>query len=87
MITLMSNLEPRLEPSGTVLYRTIDEVDEIFFIEKGSVDIGFEINRDTRFIMRLGKGGVIGAYNLSYHTKTLFIYRVKDQYSGLTIRA
>jgi hypothetical protein len=74
MITLLGHLEPRCEPSGTVLYKTIDEVDEIFFIEKGSVDIGFEVNRDTKFIIRLVRGGVIGIYNLTYNCKTLFLY-------------
>ena len=86
MIHLLENLEPRTEPSGTILYKTIEEVEGIFFIEKGSVDIGFEINRDTKFIIRLQKGGVIGAYNMTYHTKTIFMYRVCETYCGLTIR-
>ena len=86
MVTLLSHLEPRSEEAGTVLFKTIEEVDEIFFIEKGTVDIGFEINRETRFIIRLKQGGVIGAYNLTFNTKTLFLYRVKDTFCGLTIR-
>ena len=53
MVNLLAQLEPRCEQPGTVLFKTIEEVDEIFFIEKGSVDIGFEINRDTKFIIRL----------------------------------
>ena len=80
MVNLLGHLEPRCEQPGTVLFKTIEEVDEIFFIEKGSVDIGFEINRETRFIIRLKQGGVIGIYNLTFNTKTLFMYRVKDRF-------
>jgi hypothetical protein len=86
MINLLRNLQPRMEPSGTILYRTVEEVEEIFFIEKGSVDIGFEINRDVKFIIRLGEAGVIGAYNMTFNSKTIFLYQVKQTYYGFTIR-
>ena len=86
MITLLCHLEPRTESPGTIIYRTIEEVDEVFFIEKGSIDIGFEMNRDTRFIIRLKQGNVIGIYNMTFNCKTLFVYQVKDTYCGLTIR-
>jgi hypothetical protein len=86
MIELLRKLEPRTEPSGTILYKTIEEVEEMFFIEQGTVDIGFEINRETKFVMRLKRGGVIGAFNMTAHCKTLFVYQVKQTYSGTTIR-
>lgn len=86
MLNLLRNLEPRTEPTGTVIYRTLEEVEEIYFIEKGSVDIGFEINRITKFIFRLHKGGVVGAYNMTFNTKTMFFYQVKQTFTGLTIR-
>jgi hypothetical protein len=72
MMNLLQNLEPRREQPGTVIYRTLEEVDEIFFIEEGGVDIGFEINRDTKFILRLSKGAVIGAFNMTFNCKTIF---------------
>ena len=86
MINLLRKLEPRREPSGTILYRTIEEVEEMFFIEKGSVNIGFEINRDIKWILRLQKGGVIGAYNMTFNCKTVFMYKVHHTFKGLSIR-
>jgi hypothetical protein len=44
MINLVRKLEPRYEVTGTIIYKTVEEVEEIFFIDKGSIDIGFEIN-------------------------------------------
>lgn len=45
MIELFQQLEPRFEPKGSVLYNELEEIQEIFFHEKGSIDCGFEINR------------------------------------------
>ena len=70
MMTLVLKLEARQEPKGTIIFRTVEEVDEIFFIEKGSIDIGFEINRNGKYVMRLRNGGVVGAYNVTQNKKT-----------------
>ena len=61
-------------------------VEEIFFIVKGTIDVGFEINRNARYVIRLGPGGVVGIYNITYNKKTMFNYRVRHCYSGYTIR-
>ena len=61
-------------------------MDELFFIVKGSIEIGFEINRKPKYVIRLGPGGVIGIYNITYNKKTMFNYRVKHEYFGYTIR-
>ena len=61
-------------------------VEEIFFIVKGTIDVGFEINRKARYVIRLGPGGVVGIYNITYNKKTMFNYRVRHCYSGYTIR-
>ena len=73
---MVRKLEPRHEFKGTVIYKTVEEVEEIFFIDKGTIDIGFEINREAKYCLRLANGGVIGAYNITFGTKTLFIYQV-----------
>lgn len=70
----MQLLEPRREPKGTLLFNTLEEVNEIFFIEKGCVNIGFEVNRGFKFIVRLPAGGVVGGYNCTFNAKTLFVY-------------
>ena len=77
MIEVLTMLEPRYESSMTQLFRTIEEVQEIFFIVKGSIEVGFEINREPKYVVRLGPGGVIGIFNITYNRKTMFNYRVK----------
>ena len=76
MIKIVRKLEPSRFSAGEILYKTIEEVQEIFFIEKGTVDIGFEISREEKYVIRLQKGGVIGIYNVTFDKKTIFIYKV-----------
>lgn len=78
MIKIVRVLEPRLLHRGTIIYQTVEEVEEIFFIEKGSVDIGFEISRESKYVIRLKKGGVVGIFNVTFDKKTVFKYRVKS---------
>ena len=83
---ILDKLEPRMEPASKVLFKTIEEVEEIFFIVKGSIEIGFEINRMPKYVVRLQKGGVIGIYNITFNKKTMFHYRVKHEFHGYTIK-
>lgn len=78
MIKVVRVLEPRRMAAGTIIFNTIEEVQELFFINKGSVDIGFEVSRDPKYVLRLQKGGVIGIYNVTFDKKTIFIYKVKS---------
>ena len=53
MIDILNKLEPRTEPAGKILYMTIEEVQEIFFIVKGSIEVGFELSRTPKYVVRL----------------------------------
>jgi CRP-like cAMP-binding protein len=83
---VLSYLEPRFEPAGTEIFQTLMEVRSIYFIVKGSVDVGFEVNRKPKYVVRLRKGGTFGIYNVTYDKKTMFNYRVKHDFQGFTIR-
>ena len=76
MMDIVQKLEPRMEQPGVILYKTVDEVDEIFFISTWCVDIGFEISRVSKYVVRLSGGGVVGAFGATFNQKTLFIYKV-----------
>ena len=75
MIGLLQNFEPRIEEKGTILFRELEDIHEVIFQEKGVIDIGFEINRIPKFVLRMNKGTIIGAYNCFENKKTIFIYR------------
>ena len=52
----------------------------------GSIDVGFEFDRDPKYCIRLKKRNVIGAYNCTFNKKTLFIYKVSNELECYTIR-
>jgi len=45
MMEVLTNLEPRHELKGKVLFEELEEISEIIFISKGCIDIGYEINK------------------------------------------
>ena len=59
---------------------------EIIFISKGNVDIGYEINKQRRFVLRYSDRGIFGGYNCTFNTRSIFIYRCKTDCEGYFIR-
>lgn len=53
MTELLLNLEPRQEPEGTIIFHTNEETNEMFFVNRGSVDVGFELNNQVKYCIRL----------------------------------
>ena len=51
----MTNLEPRIEKAGSVLFEELDEINEVIFIMVGTIEIGFEINKTRKFVIRFDK--------------------------------
>jgi hypothetical protein len=36
---------------GSVLFEELDEVNEIIFVQNGTIDVGFDINKIRRFVL------------------------------------
>lgn len=83
---ILNMLEPRFHASGDVIYQTVEDVEEMYFIMEGSVNIGFEFNRSIKNAVRLTKGMAIGAYNCTFDKKTIFNYSVHSSLHAFTIR-
>ena len=45
MVHIIKNLEPFEENRHTILYNELDEFNEITFVNKGKVVVGYEINK------------------------------------------
>jgi hypothetical protein len=45
MVETLSRLEPRREFKGVILFNELDDFTEILFFNKGTVDLGYELNR------------------------------------------
>ena len=86
MINVLLALEPRYEQGDTLLFNTNQDTEEMFFINSGSIDVGFELNTDRKYCLRLIKGGSIGFYNCTFNKRTMFVYKVNNYFKGMTIR-
>ena len=86
MMTILNLLEPRLRSKESIVYQTVEDVEEMYFIMKGSVNIGFEFNRNIINVVRLRQGCAIGAYNCTFDKKTIFNYSVNSRLEAFIIR-
>ncbi len=77
IIETLRNLEPRIEMKGSILFEELDEVNEIIFVQKGTIDIGFDINKIRRFVLRFQNYFEIGAYNCTFIERSQFVYKCK----------
>ena len=79
-------MEPRRDEIDTILYNELDEFTEILFINKGIVDIGFEINRKKVFCIRKNKLIVIGDHGCTFNHQSYSIFKTKTICQGFSIR-
>lgn len=86
MIELFMQLEPRFEQKGSILYHELEEIQEILFIENGMLDVGFEINSNPHMVLRVYHGTMVGAYNCTYHRRTMFVYKCRTNIEGYMLR-
>ena len=86
MMEILTNLEPRMEKKGHILFEELEEVCEVIFVSNGWVDIGYEINKQKKYIIRDKDSIMVGAYNCCHNMRTMFIYKCQTDCSGYSIR-
>lgn len=86
MTQLLKCLEPRQEDAFTMLFEELDEIREVIFIEKGECDVGYEINKKKKFVIRYSNATVIGGYNCTFDKRAIFCYRTKTLCEGYSVR-
>lgn len=86
MKTIMMHLEPRHNLWQETLYLELDLVHEIIFFQSGSVDLGFEINKKKLFKLRFRNQFVVGAHEVSFDRRSMFIYKASTECNGFQIR-
>ena len=80
-MSILLKLEPvQYQPFFTIVSE-LDEYNEICFIMRGIIDIGFEINKKQKFVIKKENGCVIGAFGISYHKRSHYIYRTNKHYA------
>jgi len=86
MIDVLSRLEPISFPAKHYIYNELDDVNEVIFIESGMYDIGYEINKKTIHKLRFPHKTVIGAFEVCFDKRVLFIYKTFQECKGYLIR-
>ena len=83
MNLILRSLEPYHMKRDQILFRELQEIETVIFVTKGNVDVGFEINRKEKMVLRFSNRIIIGAYNCAENKKTLFLYKCKTDVFGL----
>lgn len=86
MNSLLTHLEPRRDSKHSILVDELDEFNEISFISKGQVVIGYEINKQRRYCIQFNDKCVIGAYGITFNKRAAFIYTALTHVEGFFIR-
>jgi len=86
MIDILKTLEPRVFAARETINFELDEVNEILFIEVGEYNIGYEVNKTEKFKLRMGPNTVIGAFNICFNKRQIFIHRTHTECRGYSIR-
>ena len=86
MIQILRSLEPRKIEIRKIIYLELDEVQEILFIENGEYNVGYEVNKTEKFRLRLSKNTIIGAFNVCFNKRNIFIHKTHTECTGYSIR-
>ena len=62
-------LEPRQIEKGMIIYSELEEINDMLFLAKGVVDVGFEVTKKPYLVLRIEKGSIIGAFNCMTNKK------------------
>ena len=52
MILTLRSIEPFHMKQDQILFRELQEIEEVIFVDKGVVDVGFEIKRKEKLVLR-----------------------------------
>ena len=85
MTEVLRSLQPRFERAGTIILEEMDECLEIVFVTGGCVAIGFEINKQRLYRLKLEEGAVIGGFNVTFYQRSNYIWKVMSDIEGFFI--
>jgi hypothetical protein len=86
MIATLSSLEPIQYKAGDRIYKELDEHGEILFISSGETQVGFKINEMEYYAMKYKDKSIIGAYGVTFHSRSQFLFKAAKNCQGVFIR-
>jgi len=86
MMDIMQALEPRMEEKNVILFNELEEINEVLFFINGVHEIGYELNGVKKYIVQFKNTNPIGAFGVTFGTRSLFIYKTVTRCEGYFIR-
>lgn len=74
MMRLLVLLEPKFEPKWTIILNELEEVNEMTFVNKGEVVVGYEFNKQINYCIQKRNGCLIGMYGIIFNQRSEIIY-------------
>ena len=86
MIQILRQMDYRHLNANTIIFDELDDINEVIFIESGTVEIGYQMNKRRHFVLRFVNKTLIGAYNCTFNMRIIFCYKAKNECEGYSIR-
>jgi sulfur relay (sulfurtransferase) DsrF/TusC family protein len=87
MVDLLHMLSPfGTINAGTKIYSEMDDVNEVMFIDDGSISVGYEINKKERYPMIIKARTLTGIFEVEYNRRSSYIYKAVLDVKGYFIR-
>ena len=85
-IMLLTKLEPRYERAYTTIWDELDDVNDIIFISKGTLVVGYELNRIKKYSLVMKDKAIVGAHDVTFCKQSQFVYTTLTNIEGFFIR-
>jgi len=86
MLNLLTHLECRYEPRNSILMDGMTEAQEVIFVTKGSVDLGYRYGDKIDYILRYTDSVIIGAYSCTFNACHPMFFKSQTVCQGYSIR-
>lgn len=86
MLAVFKFIEPRYSEKDKIILNEHEETAEVFFINKGSVGVGFELNKKLEFVQVKKDFCIVGAYELVFGLRAMVVYKAFNESHGFAIR-
>ena len=83
---ILTNLEPIMEERGQIILGELDEANIVTFVDKGTVGLGYEINKIKKVHFTFKNNCVVGAFEAIFYQRSSYIWVAMTNCHGNFIR-
>ena len=86
MIRFMRSLVTRYFDCNSCIYKELDQVNEMIFVQKGLFIVGYRINNILKKRLQFGARNIIGGYNVCFRKRSSYYYQAHTKVEGMAIK-